>query len=171
MISNITVVLHTDEYFSRVIGKLIPILMKQIICIVLGASLLAFTSIRGGESYTIHLNNKLLVEHYLTSKAATPTFSLEQASENDQLSVYYNECGKIGKERKLSIQDVQGNVLKTWSFANALGEHIPMICKVKDIIALKKNDRSILRLYYSSTEVSAGRLLANVVANQSSAKK
>lgn len=145
--------------------------MKQIICVVLGATLLAFTSIRGGESYTIHLNSKLLVDHYMTSKAETPTLSLDNASENDQISVYYNECGKIGKERKLSIQDVQGNVLKTWSFANTLGEHTPMICKVKDIVALKKNERSTLRLYYSSKEVSTGRFLATILANQSSAKK
>lgn len=146
--------------------------MKQIIGIVLGATLFAFTSFRGGESYTIHLNSRLLVEHYMTSKAETPTLSIMQTSENDQLSVYYNECGKIGKERKLSIQDVQGNVLKTWSFANALGEHTPMIFKVKDILALKQKGDNSVRLFYTSKEVASERFLATLVlTNADSAKK
>jgi hypothetical protein len=131
--------------------------------VILVVTMSSFTFNLGGESYTIHLNNKLLVEHYLTSKAVTPSFSLDQAGANDELSIYYNECGKIGKERKLTIKDEQDNVLKTWSFTNTIGEHTPMICKAKDIIALKQNERNTLKLYYSSKEVSSERFLAIIM--------
>src|SRR5690349_17398531 len=89
------------------------------------AALFSFSTI-GGNSYTIHLNEKQLVEYYVHSKEATPGFSLAQATANDQLAVYFNECGQIGKERKLSIRDEKDNTLKEWQFANVTNEHTPM---------------------------------------------
>lgn len=144
----------------------------QLIWITLVFALSSFTLRFGGESYTIHLNNKLVVEHYLTSKAATPSVALNQAEGNDELSIYFNECGKIGKERKLTIKDDNDKVLKTWSFVNASGEHTPMICKVKDILMLKQKGDNSVRLYYASKEVTSERFLATLVlTNVNTAKK
>lgn len=129
--------------------------------VALCASLFSFAFV-GGESYTIHLNDKIVAQYYVTSKAAIPGFTLDRASQNDQLSVYYNECGKIGKERSLIIKDEKNNVLKEWSFANVTSEHTPMTCKAKDIIALKMKNSNKLMLFYASREVSNGRLLATI---------
>lgn len=138
---------------------------------VCAAMLFSFSKI-GGDSYTIHLNEKQLVQYYVHSKAATPSLSLAQATANDQLSVYYNECGEIGKERKLSIRDEKDNTLKEWQFANITGEHAPMICKTKEILALNKNGMSKFKLYYSSRRVSSGQVLAIIdVADNLKARK
>lgn len=123
--------------------------------------LFSFSSV-GGEGFTIHLNNKLLVEHYFTSKADTPVLTLDRTSTNSELMIYYNECGQIGKHRNLTIQDDKGMVLKEWSYADANKEHTPMHAKVKDIIALKQKTASTLNLYYSSEKVSKARLLATI---------
>lgn len=132
----------------------------------------SFTVHVGGESYTIHLNNKLVAEHYLTSKAVTPSIALNQAEGNNELSIYYNECGKIGTERKLTIKDDNDKVLKTWSFVNASGEHTPMVCKDKDILAVTQKEDNSVRLYYTSKEVTSERFLATLVlTNVDTAKK
>jgi len=136
-------------------------IMKGLVWIALCTTLFSFSKI-GGYSYTIHLNDKQLVQYYVYKKAATPSFSLAQATPNDQLFVYFNECGQVGKERKLSIRDEKDNFLKEWQFANVTGEHTPMICKAKEILALKKNGNNKLRLFYSSHAVSNGQLLATI---------
>lgn len=137
--------------------------ISRFIWITMVLALSSFTVRVGGESYTIHLNNKLVAEHYLTSKAVTPSVALNQAEGNDELSIDYNECGKIGKERKLTIKDDNDKVLKTWSFATASGEHTPMICKVKDILVLRQKGDNSVRLYYTSKEVTSERFLATLV--------
>src|SRR5687767_265718 len=146
-------------------------IMKGLVWILLCTTLFSFSKI-GGYSYTIHLNEKQLVQYYVHSKAETPNFSLAQVTANDQLSIYFNECGQIGKERRLSIRDEKDNVLKEWQFANATSEHTPMIFKAKEILALKKNGNNKLRLFYASREVSKGQLLATIeVADNLKARK
>lgn len=139
------------------------IIMKRLIWIALCGILFSFSKI-GGDSYTIHVNEKQILERYVHSNSATPSFSLGQSNTNDQISVYYNECGRIGKERKLSIRDEKDVILKEWQFANVTGEHTPMTCKAKDIIALRKNG-SKLRLFYASKVTSNGMLLATIEVN------
>lgn len=135
-------------------------IMKGLVWIAFCTTLFSFSKI-GGDSYTIHLNEKKLVENYVHSKAATPSISIAQAASNDQLFVYYSECGKIGKERKLSIRDEKDNILREWQFTNATEEHTPMIFKAKEIQALKKNGNNKLKLFYASREVK-GQLLATI---------
>ncbi|HEU5290912.1 MAG TPA: hypothetical protein VFU05_09740 [Cyclobacteriaceae bacterium] len=146
---------------------MIKLLGLALIC----ATLFSFSRI-GGYSYTIHLNEKQLVQYYVPSKNAVPNISLAQATVNDQLFVYFNECGQIGTERKLSIRDEKDNILKEWQFANAAGEHTPMIFKAKEILALKKNGSNKFKLYYASKRVSSGQLLATIdVANNLRARR
>lgn len=136
--------------------------IKAWIGMTLCASLFSFSRI-GGEGFTIHLNNKLLLEHHFTSKSVTPSFSLDKNSANGELSIYYNECGQIGKQRSLTLKDDKGLVLKNWRFVNAEKEHTPMAIQVKDILALTQKTSTTLKLYYNSQRVSDGRLLANII--------
>ncbi len=138
------------------------IITKCSMWIALCAFLFSFSTI-GGESYTIHLNEKLIAEYFVTSKATVPSLSLDRSAANDQLSIYYNECGKIGKERRLTIKDEKDNVLKEWRFSNTNGEHTPMTCKGNDILNLKQKGSNKLKLVYSSRAVLKGRLLAIIV--------
>jgi hypothetical protein len=147
------------------------VLFKSFVWLTLSSALFSFSKI-GGDRYTIHLNGKQLIEHFVHSKEATPSFSLDQTASKDQLSVYYSECGKIGTARKLSVKDNQGMVLASWQFENALQEHTPMSFKAKEILALKQKGNNRVKLFYSSREVSTGQLLATIVlADELKAKK
>jgi hypothetical protein len=131
---------------------------------------LSFTLIRGGDSYAIRLNNALLVQHYLTSNAVTPTFTLDRLSGTEELSVQYSECGKIGTERKLLFKDAQDNLLKEFRFANT-PETKNMLLNAKDILALQKNGADKLKLYYTSREVIKERLLATITLKSTASSK
>jgi hypothetical protein len=52
--------------------------------------------------------------------------------------------------------------LKEWKYADAVSEHNPMICKVKDILAMQRNAGNKVQLVYSSKEIPGGKVLANV---------
>lgn len=132
-------------------------------------ALCSFSLRLGGDSFTIHLNNKLLVQHHVASKDKTPSISLDARSANDQLAVYFNECGQIGRERKLTLKDNQDKVLKEWSYANVTGEHTPMTFTTKDVTTANKNKSSALRLYYSSREASKERLLVTITFGDTAA--
>jgi hypothetical protein len=117
----------------------------------------------GGESYTIYLNDKLLIEKHVTSKATVlPTIMLEGAKPGDRLKVYYNECGKIGTNRRLSLKDEKGNLLKEFRFNDATGEHTPLSCLAGDVQKLRTKGNPTLKLYYSSKLVSPEIALAIV---------
>ncbi len=94
--------------------------LKVLSGIALVAMLASFAPI-GGDGFTMHVNNKLVIEHYFTSKAATPRVSLATTSINDVVTIFYNECGKVGTNRKLSLKDEAGHLLKEWKFADTKG--------------------------------------------------
>ena len=124
----------------------------------------AFVVKRGGDSYTISINGKQVIQYYVLSKEALPSLAISPNSE-DKLSVYFNECGKIGKSRSLSVRDDHGNVLKEWKYANALDEHTPMTISSGEII-VKGN----VGLYYTSaTVVNPRKLVTLVTGNTTSA--
>ncbi len=136
--------------------------VKGFLILFMSTCLFAFTPvIPGGDSYTIHLNNNRVVEHFVFSKAALPVISLAGSAAADQLSVYYNECGKIGTARRLSVKDNQGRELKSWSFNDTTSEHTPLTCTVGDLQRLKHPNNN-LTLYYTSREVSKGQALATL---------
>jgi hypothetical protein len=117
----------------------------------------------GGEHYAIYLNDKLLVEKHVTSKATPlPTITLKGANPGDRLSVYYNECGKIGTNRRLSLKDEKGNLLKEFRFNDATGEHTPLSCLTEDIQKLWANGNPTVTLFYSSKLVSPEIALATL---------
>ena len=82
------------------------------------------------------------------------TLNLQQASPTDEIWVKYHHCGKIGKNWIITIKDEQDKVLKQWKFSTSHQRLLdPMTCKVKDILGLKNGKSSILKLYYSSSEL------------------
>jgi hypothetical protein len=129
--------------------------------------LFSFTSPRGGDSFTIHLNNKLVLHQYLHVDKAVKTLSLQAANNNDKLRISFSHCGQVGKSRSITIKDGQNKVLKQWRYAD---NHSSMVCKVKDITGLKKGNGP-LQLFYSSGEMPAGRVLASVIVEGNSIAK
>lgn len=148
---------------------------KAVKVIALGAlcaTLFSFNTRFGGEGFEIYLNNKLVLQHYGTPTKAVKNLQLDESSYNDQLTIKYHHCGRIGKDRSIILKDEQNNVLKQWHFANANDATNAMTCKVKDIVDLqKKNGSKTINLIYSSSELPEGRLLASVISGNNKVTK
>jgi hypothetical protein len=121
----------------------------------------------GGENYKISVNGKAVVEQFVTQKSALPTFQLTNYKAEDEISVYYNHCGKIGTSRSLSLLD-DDRVIKFWKFDDSSGDHMKL--KISDIAAFS-NSKSTLKLSYKSNELTEGRALASVTFAASSASR
>lgn len=120
----------------------------------------------GGEGYTIRMGNKLLIEQHVTAKSTVPRLSLHQSDAAEELSVYYSHCGEIGTSRSLSIREGKSKVLKEWKYMDAVSQHTPMVCKVKDILALQRERGGVVELVYLSKELPEGKVLASVTVDR-----
>jgi hypothetical protein len=116
---------------------------------------------KGGEGFEISLNSKVLIQRFNTDINTLNSLQLSQASTDDQLIIKYYHCGKVGKNRMVTIKDGQNNVLKEFHYADVSTANSSMSLPVKNILDLKKNNTD-LQLYYSSSELPNGRLLTNI---------
>ena len=131
------------------------VLIIAIIC------LQAFTTKAGTESFEIYLNNKLILRQAVTQSFTLQSLQLDKANKNDQLVIYYNHCGAIGKNRAIVIKDDKGNTIKEWKFADATGTDKGMTIPVKELLQLEKNySQNGLNIVYSSQQLPKGRAIA-----------
>jgi hypothetical protein len=131
----------------------------------LALALFSFTFV-GGNSYKVYLNNKLIVDQYLTRDAKTPVLNLESADAGDKLQVHFNECGQIGTQRSLTLKDGQNKVLKSWSYKDAAKDAntSPVVCSVADIQSFQKG-KGNLTLVYASKFIPEGVALAVITTD------
>lgn len=147
------------------------IAFKSLALITVCAVLFSFTHrTAGGEGFEIYLNNRLVLEKFGNRMNTIGTLDLEKAADNDVLSVRYHHCGRVGKSRTITIKDAQNKVLKEWKFDDVSDAAARMTCKVKDILGLRNGKNNTLQLYYSSSELPKGRLLASIAAHKNVAK-
>lgn len=149
---------------------------KAIALFALGAmfvTLPSFLEKPGGEGYEIYLNNKLVVQHFGAQSKTIDNIQLDPATVSGELTVKYFHCGRPGKDRNITIKNDQNKVLKAWHYGDATTANAGMLCKVKEIAGLQKFTKdSQLKLFYSSSEIPNGRLLASInVGATSTAKK
>jgi hypothetical protein len=128
--------------------------------LVLSTTLLSFSTGFGGEGFEIFLNNKVVLQQFGNNMNQVRTLKLDKASESDELAILYHHCGKVGKNRTLVIKDQQDRIVKKLNFKDVANTSARMTFKIKDIIGLEKG--SLLKLYYSSTELPGGRQLASL---------
>lgn len=149
-----------------------PISKKQIAVRVLLASvcisLFSFSLPKGGDSFEIYLNKKLVTQQYVAQMKGAQTISLPAASAGDQFTVYYRHCGRIGTARHIQVKDAQNRVVKEWRFTDASGA--AMTFPAKDILALQKNSQGKLNLYYGAHELQKEKLLAVIAAGTNYAR-
>jgi len=138
------------------------IISKTIMLVAIAVTLLSFKSNFGGEGFQISLNGKVVLQQYGKEMDIIKTLQLNSASPNDQLTIRYHHCGKIGKNRVVTIKDAQNNIVKEWRFKHSQTSFDEMSCPVKDILGLKKGSDQVLKLFYSSSELPDGRQLAAV---------
>ena len=131
--------------------------LMAVLCILL----FSFHDGKGGEGFEIYLNNKLVLQQFGKQMDAVKTIQLDNRFSKDQLTVKYHHCGRVGKGRTITIKDGQNKILKEWRFIDVSDAYAAMNCDVKEILGLQKGN-SRLNLYYSSTELPKGRLLASI---------
>lgn len=139
---------------------------KKVTLITLAVTLFSFTGNFGGEGFEISLNGKMLLQQFGKKMDAIKTLQLNSASSGDQLSIRYYHCGKAGKNRIITIRDGQNKIVKEWRFKDTQNPVSEMSCPVKDLLSLKGRNQ-VLKLYYASSELPAGRQLAVVSLEQS----
>ena len=117
---------------------------------------------KGGEGFEISMNNKILIQRYGSDINTVNSLQLNPTSSNDQLIIKYYHCGRVGKNRIVTIKDGQNNLLKEFRYADVATAVAGMSLPVKDILSLKKGSINTLKLYYSSSELPNGRLLTTI---------
>ena len=147
------------------------IISKTMMLVAIAATALSFSSGFGGEGFEIYLNNKVVIQQFGKQIDVVNNLQLDQSLTNSQLTIKYHHCGRVGKNRVVSIKDNQNKVVKEWHFADAATTVAAMNFNVKDILSLKKANNNTLKLYYSSTELPNGRLLTNIVFDKNSVTK
>ena len=137
------------------------IISKTMSLVAIAATLLSFSPKPGGEGFEISLNNKVLIQRYGSDINTVNSLQLNPAASNDQLIVKYHHCGRVGKNRVITIRDGQNNLLKEFRYADASAPVAAMSLPVKDLLSLKKSSTT-LKLYYTSTELPNGRMLTTI---------
>lgn len=139
------------------------IISKAMVLLLAATALLSFSPNLGGEGFEISLNGKMILQQFGKDLNTVKTLQLNPSSPNDQLTIRYHHCGRVGKNRVVTIKDARDKMVKEWHFPDASSALSAMSCPVKEIVGLKKNNNAVFKLYYSSTELPNGRQLASVV--------
>ncbi|MEX2235113.1 MAG: hypothetical protein WD824_23320 [Cyclobacteriaceae bacterium] len=140
-----------------------PLAIRSLALVAVCATLISFSAKIGGDSFTIYLNDKLMLQQDVTPDAGVRNFSLNVNNGDDVLKIHYSHCGKVGSGRSISIKNDDNKVLKTWNFSS--NTSAVMTFKVRDIPAAANAGNQKLFLVYSSKELPEGKLLASVLVS------
>ena len=142
------------------------LIVAKSLLVVACATLFSFSSKRGGDSFEIVLNGKRVLQQFVYASKGVQTIQLTQTSDSDKLDIYYNHCGQVGKNRYITIKNEKDEAIKVWKFADAVDKNGAMSFKLKDVLSLRKNKTDKLNLFYSSSELPAGRTLATIAGEE-----
>ncbi|HWI92069.1 MAG TPA: hypothetical protein VNT20_12385 [Flavisolibacter sp.] len=130
--------------------------VRALVLILAFLCLQSFTTNSGGDYYKVLLNGRLVAEQYLTKPVALKALSLNAATHDDKLTVYYSHCGQVGKNRTITIRKENGKILKEWKFSDSPSQQMQVA--VDEILAAASKQTSV-SLYYASNEIRSGRQL------------
>lgn len=125
--------------------------------LMIGAALISFTNIKGGDSLEIYSGGRQLLQQFFHMDKSVKTVQLNQAVADDKIEVYYSHCGASGKARVLTVKDSKENILKEYRFADVKDRRAAMSFRLKDV---QRKGVNSLKLYYTSKEIPDGKLLA-----------
>ena len=136
--------------------------MKALVITTLFVTLFTVSATAGLDSYSIYLNNKLVLKQAVNQPLNLQGLQLDNAQANDQLVIYYSQCqapNKIGKDRRIAVKDEQGNTIKEWKFADVSGTDNGMRIPVKELLELKKRSKGNFTLVYAASQLPQGQTL------------
>ena len=132
-------------------------------------TLLSFSEIRGGEGFEIYLDNKLLVQRFGNEMNKVAQVQLDSRLADSKITVKYHHCGKVGKNRVITLKNADNKILKQWKFRDVDQPYGAMSCNVQNILNVETKGQSQLNLYYASSELPSGRQLASIRLNKTAA--
>jgi hypothetical protein len=135
-----------------------------------GIALCSFAFVPGGASYEVFLNHDRVINEHLYGRKEAPTLPLTMSTAADELSVTFNNCGKIDTKRKISLKDEKDKVLKEWSFSDSPDIKNQMAIKVSEITGFK-DQHSMAKLVYSSSELTTEIHLVTLQLGSTTARK
>lgn len=146
------------------------IISKTFALVAIAATLLSFSSNSptGGEGFEILVNGKTVLQKFGSDMDNIHTLQLSKTLPTDKLTIRYHHCGRIGKNRIVTIKDGNDNTVKVWKFTDVQTPLGDMSCTMQDLISLQKNGNTSFKVYYSSTELPKGRQLVSVILGSSS---
>ncbi|MBL0180851.1 MAG: hypothetical protein IPP96_00660 [Chitinophagaceae bacterium] len=143
------------------------IISKAMMLVATAAALLSFSPNFGGEGFEILLNGKVLLQQFGKDVNTAKNLQLSQVSASDKLTIRYYHCGHVGKNRIVTVKDGNDKILKQWRYNDSQSAVSEMLCSAQDIITLKKAGNRVFKIYYSSSELPNGRMLASVTIGNS----
>ena len=145
------------------------IISKTFALVAIAATLLSFSSNSpsGGEGFEILVNGKTVLQKFGSDMDNINTLQLSKTSPTDKLTIRYHHCGRVGKNRMVTIKDGNDNTIKVWKFTDVSTPVGDMNCTIQDLISLQKNGNTSFKVYYSSTELPKGRQLVSVILGNS----
>jgi len=139
-------------------------LIKIFALITLCLTAFGFTSRFGLDSFTIHLNDRLILKQTVNQPLNLRVLQLDKAKDNDRLHFTYTHCQKkdgAGTGRSITLRDEKGTAIRKWAFVNAKGSDLRMTIGVKELIKLQKmRPTEELSLHYTSSELPKGEMLS-----------
>ncbi len=133
------------------------IINKTMAMLVICTTLFAFTANPGGEAFEIYLNDKLVLQRYGNNMDDIKSLRLDQSAANEKLNIKYNHCGRLANNRQITIRNAQNKILRLLKYPDASSPMSGMEIEVKDLLKIQKGNT--LKLYYSSSQLTNGRLL------------
>lgn len=126
------------------------ITVKTMLLLAVAAILFSFTKM-GGEGFEISVNNRVVVQQFGETLNKVQRIKLTSHSGNDQLTVKYHHCSKVGKNRVITFKDGQNKIVKVMRFADVASPLAGMNCNVKEIVQLGNKNETELNMYYTSS--------------------
>lgn len=125
-------------------------------------AVLSSFALPGAHSFQVYLDNKLVVDQYITRNVTIPNVAIDPTDNNNDIIIKYSECGRTVSGRVITVKDEQDKILKEWSFDGTTSAYKdPMTIKVKDVVALKS--KGTLKLFYSSNDFKEGQEFVSLI--------
>jgi hypothetical protein len=152
------------------------IISKSFAFVSVAATLLSFSpngpqGPAGGEGFEILVNGKTVLQKYGNDMDKINVLELSKTSPTNKLTIRYYHCGRVGKNRTVTIKDGNDNTLKVWKFTDVATPVGDMSCTIQDLMNLQKNGNTSFKVYYSSSELPKGRQLVSVVLGSTNKSK
>ena len=142
--------------------KFIAVCFASVFCLAVSS----FSSNKGGDMFAIYLNGKQVLQQFVHADQSVKTLSLVSGNEKDKIEVLYSHCGRSGKARTITIRNEKNELVRKFSFGDGNDHLAPMGFYRKEINSTKN---AKMNLYYSSTELPEGKLLARIVWQEAKA--